>query len=82
VITDLAMPGMNGTELARKVRERLSGIEVLYISGYAEELRRSGQIDEAHFLQKPFTPQLLARRVREMLDQRDERPENRTSNAK
>lgn len=70
LITDLAMPGMSGTELARKVTERLPGMEVLYISGYAEELRQSGEIEEARFLQKPFTPQALARKVREILDAR------------
>jgi two-component system cell cycle sensor histidine kinase/response regulator CckA len=79
VITDLAMPGMNGTELARKVKERLPAIEVLYISGYAEELRQSGEIDEAHFLQKPFTPKALSRKVREMLDQTGRQPGNHTS---
>jgi len=81
VVTDLAMPGMNGTELARKVRDRMPGIELLYISGYAEELRQSGEIDEARFLQKPFTPQSLARKVREMLDHHNGRPENQTSGA-
>jgi two-component system, cell cycle sensor histidine kinase and response regulator CckA len=81
VITDLAMPGMNGTELARKVKDRLPGIVILYISGYAEELRQSGEIDEKRFLQKPFLPQTLARKVREMLDQRTQHPENHTSGA-
>jgi two-component system cell cycle sensor histidine kinase/response regulator CckA len=81
VITDLAMPGMNGLELARKVGDRMPGIGVLYISGYAEDMRQSGEIDEVNFLQKPFAPQVLARKVREMLDQRDRRPENHTSGA-
>jgi CheY-like chemotaxis protein len=81
VITDLAMPGMNGVELARKVRERLAGIAVLYISGYAEDMRQSGEIDESRFLQKPFTPQMLARKVREVLDQHGRPPENHSSSA-
>jgi len=81
VVTDLAMPGMSGTELARKVKDRMPGIELLFISGYAEELRQSGEIDEARFLQKPFTPQSLARKVREMLDHHKGRPENQTSGA-
>jgi two-component system, cell cycle sensor histidine kinase and response regulator CckA len=75
LITDLAMPGMNGTELAVKVKERLPEIGVLYISGYAEELRQAGKIEEHAFLQKPFTPQALARKVREILDARS-RPNN------
>jgi len=80
VITDLVMPGMNGTELARKVKDRMPGIEVLYISGYAEDLRQSGAIDDSHFLQKPFPPQALARKVRQMLD-RQSKPENHRSSA-
>jgi two-component system cell cycle sensor histidine kinase/response regulator CckA len=79
LVTDLAMPGMNGTELARKVKERLHGTEVLFISGYAEELRQSGEIDDSRFLQKPFTPQALARKVREILDRHDRRVENNRS---
>jgi PAS domain S-box-containing protein len=70
VITDLAMPGMNGAELAAKVRERLPDIEILYISGYAEDMRPAGKIEESAFLQKPFTPQALSRKVRELLDRR------------
>jgi PAS domain S-box-containing protein len=68
LVTDLLMPGMNGAELGRKVKKRLPGIEVLYVSGYAEELRQSGEIDESSFLQKPFAPQSLLRKVRDMLD--------------
>jgi two-component system cell cycle sensor histidine kinase/response regulator CckA len=81
LVTDLLMPGMNGTELARKVRDRLPGLDVLCISGYAEELRQSGEIDESAFLQKPFTPQALLRKVRDMLDRRDRRPENHKTTA-
>jgi CheY-like chemotaxis protein len=68
LVSDLLMPGMNGAELGRKVKARLPGIEVLYVSGYAEELRQSGEIDESSFLQKPFAPQSLLRKVRDMLD--------------
>jgi CheY-like chemotaxis protein len=81
LVTDLLMPGMNGAELARKVKERLPGIDVLYISGYAEELRQSGEIDESNFLQKPFAPQALLHKVRDMLDRRDGRPVNQRSSA-
>ena len=81
LVTDLLMPGMNGNELARKVKDRLPGLEVLCISGYAEELRQSGEIDENAFLQKPFTPQALLRKVRDMLDRHDRRSENQKSTA-
>lgn len=81
MITDLVMPGMSGVELARKVKERLPGIGVLYISGYAEESHAFGEIDENNFLQKPFAPQQLSRRVREMLDHRVTPEETHRSNA-
>ena len=75
LVTDLLMPGMNGAELGRKVIERIPGIEVLYVSGYAEELRQAGEIDESAFLQKPFTPQSLQRKVREILDRHQQHNE-------
>jgi len=81
LVTDLLMPGMNGAELARQVRARLPGIEVLYISGYGEEMRKSGEIDENSFLQKPFAPQALLRKVRDMLDRHGRRSENQRSGA-
>jgi PAS domain S-box-containing protein len=77
LITDLAMPGMNGTELAGKVKERLPDVAVLYISGYPEDLRQAGKIDENSFLQKPFSPKVLCRRVRETLDRRGRRTAGR-----
>ena len=80
LITDLAMPGMNGLELARKVVDRLPAIEVLYISGYAEDVRQSGAIEESRFLQKPFAPNVLVRKVREIFDN-GARPDNKTSTA-
>jgi two-component system cell cycle sensor histidine kinase/response regulator CckA len=81
LVTDLLMPGMNGAELTRKVKDRLPDLKVLCISGYAEELRQSGEIDESAFLQKPFTPQALLRKVRDMLDRHDLRTENHKSTA-
>jgi PAS domain S-box-containing protein len=78
VITDLAMPGMNGTELAAKVKERLPEIGILFISGYAEDMRPAGKIEESTFLQKPFTPQALARKVRYMLDHRTQAGNHRS----
>ncbi len=81
VITDMVMPGMNGAELGRKVKKRLPGTEILYISGYTEELQQSGEIDERCFLQKPFAPQVLARKVRQILDERAQRSGNHSSGA-
>ena len=75
LISDLVMPGMNGQQLAARMLERMPGLKVLYISGYVEEIAgRSSEIsrtDEAlDFLQKPFTPDALSRKVREVLESR------------
>jgi CheY-like chemotaxis protein len=65
LVTDVIMPGMDGRRLAAEVR-RVRPIEVLFVSGYTADRLEEG----ARFLQKPFTPGLLARAVREALDAR------------
>jgi two-component system, cell cycle sensor histidine kinase and response regulator CckA len=71
VITDVAMPRMNGRELATRLREDWPKLPVLFISGYTDdEMVRRGLIDPNHpFLSKPFTPEVLAAKVRLLLDQ-------------
>jgi signal transduction histidine kinase len=66
LITDVVMPGMNGTRLAERLTAVRPDLRVLYVSGYAEdalELRA-----RAAFLPKPYTSSGLARKVREILD--------------
>jgi CheY-like chemotaxis protein len=72
VLSDVVIPGMNGAELGRRIKERDAGIRVLLMSGYAEHAVFEEAIREhgAHFLAKPFTSDLLARKVREVLDER------------
>jgi CheY-like chemotaxis protein len=70
VITDVIMPEMGGTELVERMKHVHPEAKVLYISGYADEaLGQRGVVpgNEA-FLAKPFTPEALARKVREILD--------------
>jgi two-component system cell cycle sensor histidine kinase/response regulator CckA len=69
VVTDVVMPGMGGRELAGRLRDRQPGLRVLYMSGYtADEVLRQGiEAEAVHFIQKPFTPDGLARKVREVL---------------
>ncbi len=71
LVTDLAMPQMSGSELAEQLLPIRRRLKVLYMSGYAQEVqdRKHGQADHIGFLQKPFTPAALARKVREMLDE-------------
>lgn len=70
LVTDVIMAGMDGHELAEKLSAQRPGIRVLYVSGYMESdvLERRIGGAEASFLPKPFTPEQLARRVREVLD--------------
>jgi len=71
LITDVVMPGLSGPNLATRLREENPGLRVLYMSGYTDDAT------ELHgtfwggvpLLQKPFTPALLAERVRMALDQ-------------
>jgi two-component system cell cycle sensor histidine kinase/response regulator CckA len=69
LVTDVVMPHMNGQELARQLTVLQPDLKVVYISGYAEPvLARYGVSGRgAMFLQKPFTPRELRRRVREAL---------------
>jgi PAS domain S-box-containing protein len=69
IITDVVMPGMSGRELAKRVTEARPETKVLYLSGYTEEaIAHEGVLDPGTaFLQKPFTLQVLSRKVREVL---------------
>ena len=69
LVTDVVMPGMTGRELAEAVAHRRPGLRALFLSGYApdEVLRQGVRAEEAHFLQKPFTPSSLLGKVREIL---------------
>lgn len=69
---DLVMPRMGGRELAARLAEVQPGVPVLFMSGYTnDEIVRRGLVHPgAPFLQKPFSPETLARKVRELLDSR------------
>lgn len=69
LITDVAMPVMNGAELAQKVREIQPDIEVLYLSGFPFQAMaaRGIAIDPLHFLQKPFVGDVLDERIKAIL---------------
>lgn len=61
LLTDFAMPGMNGAELAQAVREQLPTLPVIFVTGYAE--LDAFDLDNAQVLQKPFRERELAERI-------------------
>jgi CheY-like chemotaxis protein len=69
LITDYAMPGMKGRELAEKIRERWTSIKVLYQTGFSDMLfeNRVELEDGSAFLEKPFTARGLREAVRLIL---------------
>jgi two-component system, cell cycle sensor histidine kinase and response regulator CckA len=69
LVTDVVMPGMSGRELAQRVTAARPQIKVLFLSGYTEDaIIHEGVLEPGTaFLQKPFTLQLLSRKVREVL---------------
>jgi PAS domain S-box-containing protein len=77
MVTDVVMPGISGLELARRLAPLRPKMKVLFMSGYTDDaITRKGVLGpDAAFLQKPFTPEVLARRVREVLDQPHAQPQ-------
>ncbi|MCC2640369.1 MAG: putative Hybrid sensor histidine kinase [Nitrospira sp.] len=69
LVTDLVMPGMNGKDLALRLRGHFEGLKVLYMSGYSDKppIGEDAAKVQAMFLQKPFAPEDLIRTVREIL---------------
>jgi PAS domain S-box-containing protein len=70
LLTDVIMPKVGGPELARRIAPRYPKMKVLFMSGYtANSMRKDGEHEQSSsFLEKPFTPQTLAAKVREILD--------------
>ena len=70
LVSDVVMPLMGGRELAERLAEIHPNVKVLHMSGYASDdlVRRGVEASDVGFVGKPFTPGLLARKVRDALD--------------
>ena len=70
LVTDMVMPGIGGRALAERLTTLRPELRVLFVSGYAETevFDRDSSDAETSFLQKPFTPEELASRVRALID--------------
>ncbi len=71
MITDIVLPGgMDGTAIAKAARVADPDLPVLFMSGYAREsqLGAGAELDDARYLNKPFAPDQLYAKVREILD--------------
>jgi PAS domain S-box-containing protein len=69
ILTDVVMPGLSGRELADRLKQREHGIKMLFMSGHTDDtMVHHGVLrKEAEFIQKPFGPDQLALKVREVL---------------
>jgi PAS domain S-box-containing protein len=70
LLADVVLPGMGGPEASQRLRASRKDLRVVYMSGFSEEaVTRNGVIEPGtRFLPKPFTPEVLTRVVREVLD--------------
>ncbi len=77
LLTDVVMPWMRGPDLAGNLAPDRPGMKILYMSGYTDDnsIRKGETALKSAFIQKPFGPEVLAKKVREVLDgDRKERP--------
>jgi len=68
ILTDVVMPYFNGRELVTRLRQRFPSARVLYMSGYAQDTSHDLDKLDGQFIQKPFTPSALSRKIREVME--------------
>jgi two-component system cell cycle sensor histidine kinase/response regulator CckA len=68
MISDVVMPGMDGPALAKKIREKMPDLRIIFMSGYTEDRLKDHQAPNTYFLPKPFKLNQLAAKVKEVMD--------------
>jgi YesN/AraC family two-component response regulator len=70
MLADIVMPGMSGSQLAKRLKPLYPEMKILYMSGYTDDaIVRHGVLEKGvNYIQKPFTMEGLARKVRDVLD--------------
>lgn len=71
IITDIVMPNLNGKELVEKINQTKPNVKIIFTSGYPEEsISHHGVLEPGiHFIQKPFTRDVLARKIRSVINE-------------
>lgn len=84
MVTDVVMPQMSGRELAERLIESRPGLKVLYVSGHTDDaiFRHGVMTEEMNFLQKPFLPDDLLRKVQEMLADQVTKPHSKKDSSR
>ena len=68
VISDVVMPGLSGPAMVQRLRTKMPDLKVLFLTGYADDfLRANGITDGVEFLQKPVPPDVLLKKVNDLL---------------
>jgi YesN/AraC family two-component response regulator len=69
VVTDVVMPSMTGVRLAEQIRKQWPAVKILFVSGFpTTDMSPAAEMPSTGFLGKPFTPDQIEAKVRELLD--------------